>query len=298
MVRQSARTAICPDEPRLDGKVAVVSGGGSGIGFETARGLAKRGAHVVLASRNLAKCEDSAKAIAEATGAEVSAIRLDLADLVQVEQAAQELTDRLAGRSIDVLVNNAGVWPLRYAASPQGHEIAFAVNVLGHHAWTMRLIESGQLDNGRVVVLTGDIYAFVKQCTPDYRYRTPVGGQWAYCRSKLGNLWCARELARRFPALVVAAVHPGVVASELGNAGSPLLAWMKRRAPLMSIELGAQTSLIAATQPDIVSGGYYHNTFGRVELPPIDPGADRTKAEALWETLERLRQPPFGEPGR
>ena len=138
-----------------------------------------------------------------------------------------------------------------------------------------------------MILLTGDIYIMASECSADFRYRGMLGGQSAYCRSKLGNLWCSRELARRRPKLRVHAVHPGVIASDLGGSSRGIIGAAKR-AFLLPPERGAQTSLFCATQPDLTSGGYYHNVLGRVELRADDPAANAAKAEAFWDLLESL----------
>jgi dehydrogenase/reductase SDR family protein 12 len=137
------------------------------------------------------------------------------------------------------------------------------------------------------VVLTGDIYILASRCTPDSRWSGPLGGMLAYCRSKLGNLWIAAELARRAPELEVAAVHPGVVATglggELGGAARRLKEWL-----MIPPELGAQMPLYCATQPGLESGSYWHNVHGRMRLPPDDPARDAEGAARLWATCEAL----------
>ena len=288
MWRQSARAVACPSTPSLEGRVALVTGGGRGIGLETSRGLALRGAEVVMASRGEAAGERAAENLAAEVGRAIEFVPLDLADLEQIPHALDRLENLLAGRKLDVLVANAGLWPTRHALSAQGHEIAFATNVLGHHALIRGALQRGLLSGAaRVVVLTGDIYILTSDCTSDYAYRGPLGGQLAYCRSKLGNLWNARELARRNPTLCVVAVHPGVVASELGGVEGGLGAWFKRRT-MISVEQGAQASLFCATQPDLSSGAYYHNVLGRMDLDPRDPAADDGRAREFWETLEQI----------
>jgi len=288
MVGQRRRTVRCPTTPSLRGKIGVVTGGGAGIGREISRGLALRGADVVIASRNVEKCEAVAEAIRAESGRDAWALRLDLSDIAQVRDAASALAERLGGRPVDILVNNAGVWPQRYAVSKQGHETSFAVNVLGHHVLAMSLVDGPLSPEARVIVVTGDIYAIARECTPEYRYRGPIGGLFAYCRSKLGNLWWARQLQRRFPALMVLAAHPGVVSSDLGVAESPVMARMKRLFPMPSTEHGAQTPLLCATQPDLEPGGYYHNTLGHVRLRDSDPASDERKAASLWQELQAL----------
>lgn len=107
----------------------------------------------------------------------------------------------------------------------------------------------------------------------------------AYCRSKLGDLWLVSELHRQHPELRVCAVHPGVVASNLGRYGENE---DKRGGPFIECEAGAQTSLFCATQPSLVRGGYYHNTMGQVNLDPRDPARDQAKARYLWTSCESL----------
>jgi len=278
--KQEARSLVCPPEPRLDGKLALVTGGNGGIGLETCRGLLERGARVVMAARN----QDKAAAARDALRAELGEhiplelAPLDLGDLDSVAAFARELEVE----RIDLLIANAGVAPRRYAVSAQGHEQAFAVNVLGHFL-LIQLLAPRLPAGARVVMLTGDIYCLVGACTPDYRFRSSLGGLLAYCRSKLGNQWLGAQLQARHPDWSVVTVHPGVVASGLGGQqeGDP-------SAPAISCVRGAQTSLIAATQPDLPPGAYLHNTMGLVELPAGDAALDDAKAAALWETCGAL----------
>jgi NAD(P)-dependent dehydrogenase (short-subunit alcohol dehydrogenase family) len=288
-LRQAARTRRCPDTPRLDRKLAVVTGATGGIGLEIARGLAQRGAALILPCRNLRKGEQTAQDIRSTVGEGVSIelVEMDLEDLESVRRAASEITRAVAGRSLELLVENAGIWPQRYAQTRQGHEIAFGVNLLAHFALRRELRRLGALTAGRVVVLTGDIYVLASECTPDFRWSGPIGGMQAYCRSKLGNLWIAAELARRSPALEVRTVHPGTVATNLGGELSTFGSWIKRQI-MIAPEQGAQMPLLCATQPGLESGGYWHNIHGRMRLAPEDPASDAASAAKLWETCEAL----------
>jgi hypothetical protein len=236
--RQRARSLRCPESARLDGWLALVTGGNAGIGLETSRGLAKRGAEVIVACRSEVK-------------APPRWLPLDLADLASVRAAADRLAHETAGRPIDVAIWNAGLWPERFSLSPQGHEIAFATNVLGHFALTRALELRGMLPAARVVVVTGDIYA-----------------------------------GARRPALRVVAVHPGVVASNLVRGFD---AWKRRM--FLDCEAGAQASLVAATRPELATGSYLHNTGGLVRFAPDDPAEDAAGAAALWDVCEAAARP-------
>jgi NAD(P)-dependent dehydrogenase (short-subunit alcohol dehydrogenase family) len=288
-VGQAKRTPRCPDTPRLDGALAVVTGATGGIGLEIARGLARRGAALVLPCRNRGKGEQVLRAIASESHASppIALVDMDLEDLGSVRRGAQAIARAAAGRGIQLLVENAGLWPRRYAQTRQGHEIAFGVNVLAHFGLRRELEDAGVLRRARVVVLTGDIYILASTCTPDFRWRGLLGGMRAYCRSKLGNLWIATELAARRPAFEVRVVHPGVVATNLGGDLGGLGGWLRRRV-MIPAELGAQMPLICATQDGLPSGGYWHNVHGRMHLDPRDPARDIASAARLWETCEAL----------
>ncbi len=285
MWRHKARSLVCPEAPRLDGQLALVTGGNAGIGLGTCRGLLQRGAQVVMASRNAGKAERACAGLREELGAEarVSFAHLDLGDLASVRDAAEAL----GGRRFDMLACNAGVLPQRRSTSPQGHELAFATNVLGHFLLLRHLMNRGLADNARVVIVTGDIYILARDCTSDYAYRTRLGGMGAYCRSKLGDLWLADQLQRRHPQLHVLVAHPGAVASELGGGGSGLMGAFQRRT-LLDANRGAQTSLYCLTQPGLPKGAYLHNTSGLMLLRDEDPARNTAKAAELWQRCETL----------
>jgi NAD(P)-dependent dehydrogenase (short-subunit alcohol dehydrogenase family) len=289
MWRQRSRMPSCPDTPRLDGKLALVTGGNGGIGYQTIRGLMRRGADVVMASRNQEKAGQACQRLRDELGASpaVDNVTCDLGDLDSVAACVADTIRVLGRRSVDVFIANAGISPKAHRLSKQGHESTFATNVLGHHLLTRLLQDAGRLKDSRVVILTGDIYCLVSECTPDYKFSGSLGGLLAYARSKLGNLWLARELAARASDLSAFVVHPGAVATDLVVDAAGLFGRIGRRIMLTSEE-GAQMSLICATQDGLENGGYYHNTLGLMRLSPGDPGADRRKAAALWDTCEHL----------
>ncbi len=286
--RQKQRTARCPEAPRLDGWLAVITGATGGIGLEIARGLARRGADLILPCRNLSKGERVAVELCSTVPApRIDVVEADLEDLDSVRRGAAEIVRVAGGRRVRLLVENAGIWPRRYTTTRQGYEIAFGVNVLAHFVLRRALAKTALCDAPRVVMLTGDIYILASACTPDFRWRGALGGMQAYCRSKLGNLWIAAELVKRSPTFEVRVVHPGVVATNLGGDAGVVGNWFKRRF-FISPELGAQMPLICATQPGLENGGYWHNLHGRMQLAPEDPARDTNAAAALWERCEAL----------
>jgi NAD(P)-dependent dehydrogenase (short-subunit alcohol dehydrogenase family) len=276
-------------QPALDasaeGRRFVVTGGNGGVGFATAQGLLQAGGEVVLACRNPERVA-GAVARLEPFGA-VSSVGCDLGDLDAAVACADELADRF-GR-IDVLVANAGIWPRRYAETAQGHEMAFGTNVLGHHALICRLVANGGLGEGsRVVLVTGDIYVLVSTCTADFAWQGVVGGQLAYCRSKLGNLWQRAVYARRHPGIDWFAVHPGVINSDLTGAHTGLTRWALSKM-MVTLEEGARTSIRASLTDE--APGYLHNVLGRMSLDADDPAMDLDAAEALLATCDALVAP-------
>jgi NAD(P)-dependent dehydrogenase (short-subunit alcohol dehydrogenase family) len=291
MWRQEARSLVCPETPRLDGQRALVTGGSEGVGLGTCRGLLQRGARVIMASRNAAKAERACARLRGelGAGAPVSFLPLDLSDLSRVREAAGGLATQLEGERLDVLICNAGLWPRRHGVSPQGHELAFATNVLGHFLLLRHLVGRQLAADARVVIVTGDIYILANDCTSDYRYRMPFGGMLAYCRSKLGNLWLARELQRRHPKLRVRVVHPGVVVTSLGGERRGL-AYAFSRSMMLDVVRGAQTTLYCVTQPGLPDGAYVHNVRGIMELSDDDPASDGVRAARLWDRCETLCQ--------
>jgi NAD(P)-dependent dehydrogenase (short-subunit alcohol dehydrogenase family) len=287
--RQRARSLVCPATPRLDGRSALVTGGSEGVGLGTCRGLLQRGARVWMASRSQAKGERACEQLRSELGAaaRVEFLPLDLSDLDRVRSFAADLGARLGGDPLDLLVCNAGLWPRRHRLSAQGHELAFATNVLGHHLLIRHLVPRALRAGARVVAVTGDIYILAGGCTPDYAYAGPLGGMQAYCRSKLGNIWLAQELQRRHPELRVRIAHPGVVATSLGGERRGVAAAVSRRL-LLDVDRGAQATLVCATRDDLPPAAYLHNTLGIVRFAERDRASDARLAARLWERCEAL----------
>lgn len=285
--RQKAKTPVCPMEPRIDNQIVVITGGNRGIGLETTKGLLARGAEVIILSRS--PLEEAS--LLKYLGKRLHVIQMDLADISSIKNAIEPLKQILNTRRIDKLINNAGIARrgVPYRESPQGYELTFAVNVLGHHI-LFQACHSGNLlaSDAQIIAITGDLYVQAAACTPNFKYKGTSGNA-AYARSKLGVMWWAYTCHRRYKNYKINLVHPGAVLTGLGGGPGPL-ARRIMRAITLTPEEGAQMSLICATQPDIEPGGYYHNTVGHVILPAADIALHQEKAEAFWALLDKIQQ--------
>jgi len=287
-IGQYRATVTCPDTPRLDGKIAVITGGNAGIGKEIAMGLAERGAELIIAARNQKTAVPVCEEIGKVTRASVSLVPLDLSDLDSVVRAAGEIEGLLNGRTIDIMIANAGVCPPEYTVSAQGFELGFAVNVLGHYVFIQRLINSGAFRSGRLIVMTAELYPLARDCHPNRKYKGNIlSSTRAYCRTKLGTMWLARGFAKRHPEVEVYPVHPGVIASGISDLSRfPIVQKI-----LLDVERGAQMPLYVATQEDLQPGGYYTNKLGLARLRKNDISLNTEKIEEFWALLEKLGSP-------
>jgi NAD(P)-dependent dehydrogenase (short-subunit alcohol dehydrogenase family) len=299
------------DVPVQRGRTAVITGANTGLGFETARVLAMRGARVVLACRDLGRAKEAAARILggrpQPAGAspgeppsDVQAVRLDLASLASVREAAEEIG--AAYGPIDLLVNNAGVmWtPLRRTAD--GFELQLGVNHLGHFALTGLLLEQmlGR-EGSRVVTVSSNGHKSGRIDFGDLQSQRRYRRMAAYYQSKLANLMFTYELQRRLAAAQARtqalAAHPGKARTELTRY---LPGWMRMEDLIVeqpfgqSAEMGALATLRAAADP-AARGGEYYGPGGRGELrgyPRLVDSSDRARdAEAqqrLWRESERL----------
>lgn len=277
------------DIPDQAGRVAVVTGANTGIGYETARRLAQKRARVVLACRDRARGDQAAARIrAEDPSAEVEVGELDLADLDSVAAFARSFG---AGSRLDLLVANAGVMVPPAMRTKQGFELQIGVNHFGHFALVGRLARALlETAGSRVVVVSSGMHQFGRMVFDDLDFDRRGYRAWpAYNQSKLANLLFVLGLQRRLDrgaaSTIAVAAHPGTTSSELQRHGTivkyitPFIA--------MSAAQGCLPSLRAATDP-AVRGGEYYGPSGPGEIWGYPVKVGRTRAASSVEDAERL----------
>ena len=269
----------------LSGRTFLVTGGNTGIGLATAKGLAGRGGRVYIACRSTQKGQAAVADIAAVSSADqVGLHHLDLADLASVRACAQEFL--ALGEPLHVLINNAGLGGAR-GLTKDGFELTFGVNHLGHFALTTELLDCLTASQARVVNVASDAHYQAKGIDFDALRRPArnITGMREYAVSKLCNVLFSQELARRTAGTGVTsyALHPGVVASDIWRrVPLPVRPLITHR--MLTVEQGAQTSLYCATSPDVAqaSGRFYDNCQERAPSAVATPEL----GERLWRQSE------------
>ena len=282
--------------PDMQGRTVVITGGNSGIGFETAAALAGMGARVVITARNADKGRAAVAAIARrlAGDGQVQLVVFDLADLSSVRRGTDEILEQAP--RIDVLVNNAGLVLTERSETVDGLEATFAVNHLGPFLLTNLLLDRLRASSpSRIVNVASTAHRTARKGIPfdDLQSERRYAGMRVYGQSKLANMLFTVELARRLKGDGVTAnsLHPGTVRTGYGADGDArgLLAFgIRVSAPFfLSPAKGARTSVYLASSPEVaeVSGEYF------VKCAPRHPkrwARDPDAARRLWEVSEEL----------
>jgi NAD(P)-dependent dehydrogenase (short-subunit alcohol dehydrogenase family) len=288
--------------PDQSGRIAVVTGANSGLGLVTSRELARAGAAVVMACRNLEKGHTAVEKIRAAVpGAQLQLEELDLASLESVRGFAERFKATHDG--LDLLINNAGVMAPPRRRTADGFELQFGTNHLGHFLLTALLLDAMEgRDDARVVTLSSNAHKFGRiafdNLGGDRRYF-----RWrAYGQSKLANLLFMLELDRRLRAdgstVKSLGAHPGYAATNLQSAAPPLFDRVVMKVGnavvAQSDEMGALPVLYAATQPGL-QGGTYVGPDGPGEqrgyptiVQPNGAARKEETARRLWQVSEEL----------
>ena len=292
--------------PALAGKTMLVTGANSGLGLETAKALAAKGAHVVLACRDQAKGRAAEAAIRAAHPlASTELLALDLASLADIHRAADAVKTRHP--RLDVLVNNAGVMALPYRRTADGFEMQIGTNHLGHFALTGLLLDRLlATPSARVVTVSNGFHRLGTIRFDDLQSERSYSKWPAYGQSKVANLLFVYELQRKLAATGVdtisVAAHPGYAATNLQTVGpkmegARLVEWISdigNRFFAQSAAAGALPSLYAATMPDVRGGDYWGpNGLGEMWGTPKKCASnahsrDLAVAARLWSVSEEL----------
>jgi NAD(P)-dependent dehydrogenase (short-subunit alcohol dehydrogenase family) len=271
-------------------RIALVTGASSGIGLQTAVGLARSGMRVVMVGRDRGRTEMARRLVIERSGIDRVEVALaEFSRLAEIRRLADEVLS--AHDRLDVLVNNAGLFSPRYRLSADGFELTFAVNHLAPFLLTHLLLERLKASApARVVTVASESHRGNRIDTGDLTRPRDWTMIKAYGRSKLCNILFTRELASRLdPGEVIATcLHPGMVATAIGQRGGIVeLGWRLMKPFMIGAEQGAETPVFLATVPDATAfhGGYViRKTLAQPDIAALDAGL----ARRLWDESNRL----------
>jgi NAD(P)-dependent dehydrogenase (short-subunit alcohol dehydrogenase family) len=283
-------------------KIAIVTGANSGLGFETAKALAKKGFLVIMACRNLKKAQDAVNEIQKKVkSAKLEIIKIDTSSLKSVKNFADEFLKN--NQKLDLLVNNAGIMVPPYSLTEDGFESQLGTNYLGHFLLTGLLLPTlEKTENSRIVTLSSIAHKNGKIYFDDLQFKKRAYKKWeAYGQSKLACLMFAYEMDRRLKSkgskTISVASHPGVSLTNLWNympAGFRLISPIFNLFFSQSAEDGAKPTLMAALN-DVVKGGHYYGPTGFQEMKGEPGKADSSLlsknkeiARKLWKVSEEL----------
>jgi NAD(P)-dependent dehydrogenase (short-subunit alcohol dehydrogenase family) len=276
----------------MHGKTCLITGATSGVGLETARGLAAMGARLFIHGRDPRKVNATLEDIRSSTSNDaLIPLVADLsiqANIRQMAETVYQKTDRL-----DVLINNAGAVNMTRQLSPDGIELTFAVNYLAYYLLTFCLADLLLASApSRIIVVSSSAHGYTGlDVVDDPMFEKDYEGWQAYSRSKLCEIFFTYELASRLDGcgVIVNALHPGFVNSNIGKNNTPeqLAVTPLRVSGNLTNQEGAQTSIYLAFSPEVegVSGKYF------VNCKPVASSAvsyDKTASRRLWEIGARL----------
>jgi len=290
--------------PDLTGKIVIVTGGNSGLGYESVKAFAGKGAEVILTSRSIEKGETAkAEILKNNPGGKITVMELDLMEFASINRFAKSFKKKYD--RLDILLNNAGIMTTPYFLTKDGLEAQNGINHFGHFALTSQLLELIKKTPGsRVVNVSSNAHKYGKMDFDNFLFENGDGytPMKSYARSKLANLVFTYELQRAFEAndikSIAVAAHPGASRTNLGRYledkwwFKPVFALM---APLTQDQAqGALPQIRAAVDPGVKGGDYYGPSgFGEMKGDPIlvksnDASHHRADAWKLWEISEKL----------
>ena len=274
----------------MQDKIVIITGANSGIGFETAKSLAEQGAQVVMACRDASRAEAALQDLKQAVPqAQVQLMNLDLSSFDSIHNFAESFQAQY--KQLDVLVNNAGLFPMSEQKTAEGFEMQFGVNHLGHFLLTHLLLpELKASGSARVVNVASMIHQMGKIDFNSFQGEKPYKALTAYGQSKLANVLFSRELAKRYGSDGISSfsLHPGGVGTNIAGRGILRKSFYRIFGGHMTPKRGAQTSIYLSTEPGIEahSGSYFGQSSNKKESSKR--GQDMAVAKRLWDTSEQL----------
>ena len=278
----------------MDDKTCLVTGATSGIGKETAKGLAQIGSRVIIVGRDEKKCSRTVRWIKKKSGnRKIEYLVADLSSQKDINDIADTYISKYS--ELDVLVNNAGSKFTRRFTSVDGYEMTFALNHLAYFHLTLRLLDLLKSNkNTRIINVSSSAHQNYELDFSDLQNNTEFVGKKAYGQSKLANILFTYELARRLKekSITVNALHPGGIASNFGK-NNGLISWAKHiTAHLVARNLhlpkyGANTILFLATSTEVahVTEKYFSNMK---QIKSSSASYDRIAAKKLWQKSMEL----------
>jgi len=280
----------------MKNKIVLITGANRGIGKETTRALARKGATIVMACRNLEKAESVGEMIQrESKNPNIQAMKLDLASLQSVRNFTREFKARY--EKLDVLINNAGVFSMKREETEEGFELTMGVNHLGHFLLTHELLPLlEKTAEARIINLSSNAHYSADLDLEDLHFkRRKYSGIKAYGASRLATVFFTQELAERLKEkdITVNSLHPGHVDTNMWDLWGPERKWYQSiingiiKFFLISAEEGAQTSIYLASSNEVkgITGKY----FAKKKMKAASKKCSNIKLQKeLWQLSERL----------
>lgn len=291
-MRANSRAMQRHSEVRMDGKLCVVTGCTSGVGWETVKRLGAYGAHIVMINRSEQKSESACAVLRDRFGAECTYLLADFANLSQVRKTADQLV--AAYDRIDLLVNNVGMHSTTLTRTAEGLETVFCVNHLASFALTWKLLDTMKRSApARIIQVNSQGHRFggldVNDLGWDRRHYTGLRGYGASKTAQLLTVWTLAEILDA-TGVTINAMHPGAVRSNIGSNNGPLYRWYKDKILARTLSdpaVAGQAVHYLATAPELetVSGQYFNLTHPE---KPAPHALDREVGEIVWEKSLRL----------
>lgn len=293
--------------PDLTGKTIIVTGGNSGLGYETCKMFAKNNAKVIMASRSIERCKEAVKKIHKSIpNADIDIMRLDLGNLDSIKSFVEEFNEKY--QKLDILINNAGVMFTPNMRTSDGFEFQNGINHLGHFALTAQLFPMIKKTKGsRIVNVSSLAHTFGEMDWDDYMFEKEYNSKLSYGRSKLSNLLFTYELDRR---IKKAGLDVKVLAAHPGGSNTNLVRYLSKKwwyfimVPLIfviaqSAKIGALPQVRASVDFNAKSGEYYgpRGLYESRGLPILvqsnEVSHNKSDQQKLWEVSEALTKVKF-----